>query len=465
MKKSLLLAIAALALVGCSRHSLVTDPSEANGKLVPVEFSVQRQNMTKATNLEAVKHYNFGVFAWKVNGSNSLADAEVMNNYLVGYSNGTDKGYDKTNATTYAEGAGTLKDHTSPWFYEGLGTAEYKYEGTDGFYKKTDDAYMSNNANQYLRYWDLAYANTNFYAYAPYNKSVTFAYDKTSHTGTLSFPATVIRDGYDNTLNPEYSKYDRSLSEFMYAGVQATNSDRQDVAVEFKHMDAQLNIRFYEEIVGYKVRIINLDGDTYKGIQAAPSVKDGDSYSKGSYYTTHGATVSYTATAIPTYTPEYSGATTAQTPLQFKVPEDVEFVPASVNNPTNQTYSYSSTVYYPVAQPANSKTGFTFHISYQVIAEDNNEVITVRNATVHVPYVSGSTKITVWQPNVKYTYTFKFTKNTTGTTDPAVTIDPTDPTASTTKSLYPIVFDNATIADYSTPENISEYTVSENTNY
>ena len=79
MKKSLLLAIAALALVGCSRHSLVTDPSEANGKLVPVEFSVQRQNMTKATNLEAVKHYNFGVFAYKVNGSStSLADASSV---------------------------------------------------------------------------------------------------------------------------------------------------------------------------------------------------------------------------------------------------------------------------------------------------------------------------------------------------------------------------------------------------
>ena len=168
MKKSIFLALsAAVALVGCSRQGLVTDPT-GNAREFPIEFSVQKKNLTKVASLESVNHYNFGVYAYKVNGKNGLADAEVMNNYLVGYSNGTDKGYDKSNATTYAGTAGTTADHTSPWFYEGLGTVEYKYDGSAGFYKKTDTDYMSNNANQYLRYWDLAYANTNFYAYAPY---------------------------------------------------------------------------------------------------------------------------------------------------------------------------------------------------------------------------------------------------------------------------------------------------------
>ena len=38
-----------------------------------------------------------------------------------------------------------------------------------------------------------------------------------------------------------------------------------------------------------------------------------------------------------------------------------------------------------------------------------------------------------------------------------------DPTPSTQKSLYPIVFDNVTISDYT--ENVSEYVVSNGTNY
>ncbi len=163
-----------------------------------------------------------------------------------------------------------------------------------------------------------------------------------------------------------------------------------------------------------------------------------------------------------------------------------KIIKEKVTTGTTQDYSYSPTIYYPVAQPTSDKTewtntGFTFHVSYRIIAEDNKEVITVHNATVHVPVTgivvsnnetdpvtpsndnhvaSGSNYyITAWQPNVKYTYTFKITKNSTGTTNPTTTIDPTDPTPSTTKSLYPIVFDAATIDDYSV--NYSEYTVSE----
>lgn len=492
MKKSLLLAIAALALVGCSRHSLVTDPSEANGKLVPVEFSVQRQNMTKATNLEAVKHYNFGVFAWKVNGSNSLADAEVMNNYLVGYSNGTDKGYDMANATTYKNATSSLDDHFSPWFYEGLGTKEYTKPGAK-FYQTTDTDYMSNNEYQYLRYWDLAYGNTNFYAYAPYNKNVTFTHASGESTMTFG-SANTIRDGYDEPLNSAYSAYSRTLGEYMYAGVHATNADLKDVVVPFAHMGAQLLLRFYEDVPGYKVELIDLNedngtikngvtGDVTKGIQLTPAKVGTPSYTTGSYYTTQGATVTFAeADAKPTYTPNWTGSTTSETPLMFLVPvagkstaadapanltayNGHNIIPEVVATGT-QVYSYSPTIYYTVAQPTTSETGFTMHVSYRIIAEDNQEVITVHNATVHIPYKDSSDKlITVWQPNNKYVYTFKITKNTTGTTNPGGVIDPTDPTPSTTKSLYPIVFDNATIEDYTLSASESDLSKEGTTNY
>ena len=471
MKQSLLLAIAALALVGCSRHSLVTDPSEVSG----------------------VKHYNFGVFAWKVGGKNGLSDAEVMNNYLVGWSNGSNKGYDMANATTYKNAAGSLDDHTSPWFYESLGTAEYTYEGTDGFYKKTDADYMSKNANQYLRYWDLAYANTNFYAYAPYNKNVTFTH--ASGESTMTFGgANTIRDGYDEPLNSVYNAYSRTLGEYMYAGVHATNADLKDVVIPFAHMGAQLLLRFYEDVPGYKVELIDLDadngtiktgvtGDITKGIQLTPAKVGTPSYTTGSYYTTQGATVKFAeADAKPTYTPDWTGSTISKTPLMFLVPvagkstaadapanltayNSHNIIPEVVTTGT-QVYSYSPTIYYTVAQPTTSETGFTMHVSYRIIAEDNQEVITVHNATVHIPYKDSSDKlITVWQPNNKYVYTFKITKNTTGTTKPVGVIDPIDPTPSTTKSLYPIVFDNATIEDYTLSASDSDLSKEGTTNY
>lgn len=677
-----LLVVAAI-MMGCTTHDLVNDiggDSGNNGNQTPIDFNVQKQNITRATNFETVNHFNFGVWAWKVGGKNSPDDVEVMNNYLVGYSNETTKkGYSHANSTTWSANPGTTLDHTSPWFYEGLGKDEYTYSGDEGFYKSTDAAFMSKNEKQVLRYWDLAYTNTNFYCYAPYNANVQFTHtdaaDTKTGTSTMTFSANTIRDGYDEPQNSAYNDYSRTLGEYMYAGVQSTNADRADVTIPFRHMGAQLLIRFYEDIPGYKVEIIDLDGDygtlaagitagdNTKGIQATPAIqntalikytteeakafnatltgalnstdaltaeqalaynkatiplaktvgdmlseteataynatlagalgsttplteeqaatfnrtmtpetdKDADdvlseeeaaaynatldgaiisetaltvaeasaynaamvagvksadavltddeataynqtlpgakrpgdmitpgTYDLGSYYTNQGATVTFAESdASTTYTPSWTGSNTVQTPLMFKIPQadcstsgdapaNLEDF-AGLNTTTHkviqekvaygaQAYSYSPTIYYPVAQPTTSTTGLTFHISYRIIAEDNKESITVHNATVHVPYKGAADPsstdpttidettdkfITVWQPNVKYTYTFKFTRGTNGTTDPDVPIDPNDPVVPDTISLFPIVFDYATISDYTS--NYSEYKVSEET--
>ena len=449
------LAVAAV-LLSCSKDDVVKEPVVVQQETqVPIGFNVRKQNITRSASLETSRHYNFGVWAWTIQSLESQADAEQMNNYLVGYSDGISIGYDKTGAST-----------SSPWFYEKLGKTEYTYNGTAGFYKADQTAYMSANPTQALQYWNRAYDKTNFYCYAPYDADVTFT--KGATTSTMTFPgASTIRDGYDEPLDPIYIGIDLSLSEFMYAGVQATNANLATVTVPFKHMGAQLFIRFYEDIPGYKVEMIDLSSSA-KGIQAEPAIKSETAYTKGSYYTTQGATITFAeATAAPTYTPNWTGSTAVQRPLIFKIPQaDLSTASLAPSNLTDfaglgttthqviqektatgtQEYSYSPTIYYPVAQPDTSATGFTFHISYRLIAEDNKEVITVNDAAVHVPAFgtivsataetpSQPTPITVWQPNMRYVYTFKITDQT----------------------LSPIVFDAATLGDYT--ENSSEYFV------
>ena len=449
------LAVAAV-LLSCSKDDVVKEPVVVQQETqVPIGFNVRKQNITRSASLETSRHYNFGVWAWTIQSLESQADAEQMNNYLVGYSDGISIGYDKTGAST-----------SSPWFYEKLGKTEYTYNGTAGFYKADQTAYMSANPTQALQYWNRAYDKTNFYCYAPYDADVTFT--KGATTSTMTFPgASTIRDGYDEPLDPIYIGIDLSLSEFMYAGVQATNANLATVTVPFKHMGAQLFIRFYEDIPGYKVEMIDLSSSAM-GIQAEPAIKSETAYTEGSYYTTQGATVTFAETnAAPTYTPNWTGSTAVQRPLIFKIPQaDLSTASQAPANLTNfaglgttthhiiqekaasgtQEYSYSPTIYYPVAQPSTSTTGFTFHISYRLIAEDNKEVITVNDATVHVPafgtIVSGTAEtpsqpsaITVWQPNMRYIYTFKITA----------------------QSLSPIVFDAATLGDYT--DYSSEYFV------
>lgn len=67
-----------------------------------------------------------------------------------------------------------------------------------------------------------------------------------------------------------------------------------------------------------------------------------------------------------------------------------------------------------------------------------------------------------WKPNYSYTYIFKITKNSNGSTD---TVAPTDPDNDTTIdkneiALFPIVFDGCTVEDYET-EIENDYTISD----
>ena len=362
-----------------------------------------------------------------------------MNNYLVGYSNGTNKGYEKKGASTWDGSAGSETDHKSPWFYENLGKEEYSYDGAS-FYNKSQTAYMSANEHQYLRYWDLAYRTTEFFAYAPYRATgVTFD----DHKKIITVAHGAQTAGYD----------DASLQEFIYAGAEAINADLKDVTLKFKHLGAQLNLRFYENVPGYRIEIIDVDG-TGTGIQATPATMTDNgtskTYTKSEYYTDCGATIDYASNPnTPVATVNFTGANTTDANLVFAIPGN-GVIPEVVATGT-QTYANSPTVYYPVAQPKNSKTGFTFHVSYKLIAKDNAEEITVNDARVYVPandvVGSDSTFIAAWQPNTKYTYTFKITRNSTGSTDPKYP-DVTDPTVPSTPALYPIVFDGATIVDY-----------------
>ena len=243
--------------------------------------------------------------------------------------------------------------------------------------------------------------------------------------------------------------------------------------LKFKHLGAQVNLRFYEDVRGYKVQIIDVT-DAESGIQATPATKSGNTYTKADYYTSCGATIDFTTVGTPTATVNHKDASKTQANLKFLIPAGTKdglteypsklgtnynVIPEAVADVNTQTQDYakSSTIYYPVAQPENSEVGFTFHVSYKLIAEDNGEEITVHNARVYVPAKNGSGFIAAWQPNTKYTYTFKITKDSKGTTKPDDTIDITKPDVPADPTVYPIVFDGATVEDYNAKDSSSDF--------
>ena len=467
MKKSLILALAATAMAACTNDVDYSSSDQGNPNNT-IGFQVLgRNSITRAQSLQDAGHYNFGVFAYKSTDNVN----NVMSNYLVGYMDDANKkGYYMTsqNQTTEGDKEGVLNGQ-SRWAYEMLGNKEYDYRGTEGYYTVDDAFYMSNVEKQYLRYWDNASAFTNFYAYAPYvnRSSVTggteVIYDNS--TQQMTFPATSIKAGYD----------DPSQYEFMYAANPVANADYgHDVSLNFKRINAKVQIKFWEDIDGYSVRILDLSS-TYNGVYAAPAKRTGDnasySYSKGKYVKTTGATVNFKASSPTTggnpkpiadnpdvdfNSPEpYEDSATDM--LKFKAPA------ADAIGTTRLLATASPTVYYAI--PKNNSTdtetdeydcGFTFHVTYELIST-TGERIKVNDATVHVP-----SDVCNWESNTSYTYIFRITKNSNGTTDTPSTIDPTSPDVTTEDALYPIVFDNCTVTDYE--ENNSDWSITGGTN-
>ena len=427
--KKFAIATASLALLAsCSSDTELTGKQEIETKANAIGFEVLNRNgiITKAgegrANLHESGHYNFGVFAYKNNNSGGQ---EIMNNYLVGYNGanvtGSCVGYYMNNVQT------TL--NTSNWAYEKLGSTDYTYEGTDGYYKKSDTFYMSNVANQYLKYWDMSSQSVEFYAYAPYiNGTATATIDYLSKTITI--PVEGIEDGYD----------DESKHEYMFAYNIVNNSQYgSQVQLNFKRISARLNIKFYEDVKGYKVDILNLMENDNSGVAAAPAkaVESGNTttYQYGTLYHKGGAEIDFSDTnplLTVTGNPAETFNRDAQDHIKFAIPTET-----LTEEKTDA--KASATDYYVIpANDDNTQTGLTFHVTYKLTSEDTGETIIVRNATVHVKY-----DYCQWQPNYVYTYIFRITKSSTGSTG-SPDIDPSDPSVGE-QALYPIIFDDCTV--------------------
>ena len=449
-------------MASCSSDFDLSEGGGNAGGSDVIGFQMRTGNTSRATTgLQNSGHYNFGVFGYKENDKVN----PIMADYLVGYFDAA-KGYDPETGSTVGDQPG-IADGKSYWMYEKMGYGQFT--GTyAGETVNPNTPYASNNEGQYLRFWDNKATQTCFYAYAPYvntgatGKTVTYV-DGTpkgsSHdTYVLTIPNGTIKHGFD----------DPSTYEFMYASAKVLVGDYgHDVSLKFNRLNAKVNIKFWEDIEGYSVRLIDLT-PAY-GVAATPSIKNGGGsygYQKGTIYTANGAKIQFNANAAFQSLKQYAGETTSD-PLNFKTPT------ASLIGENRVMATPSPSTYYAIPKGSTAgvlpndadnytdvgtlhdslaKTGLTFHVSYELIST-TGEKITVTDATVHVPkdYCN-------WEANKHYTYIFRITKNSNGSTG-TTTPKPEDPEVPTVNALYPIVFDNCVVEDWTTED--SEWNITD----
>lgn len=489
MKKFLLMAAVATTLVNCSSDFDFSEGQGGGGVSDVIGFQVQGRNSIKRGALQKANHYNFGVFAYKSTDQTN----NIMDNYLVGYLDlDFNKGYSKSGSTT-DDKPGQV-DGKSNWMYEGMGWAQFHgtYAGEN---VAKGSKYASNNEYQYLRYWDKSADYTYFYAYVPYlnaeansNKTVSYVDGTAKGTDTdpitgaalntdkyvMTFPNGTIKHGYDDVQAYEY----------MYASTKVGKANYgHDVQLEFKRLNAKVNIKFWEDIPGYSVHMIDLGAvtdpesgtSTYYTISAVPSIKEAGQgtygYRKGIIYTQNGVKIQF-SDGVNTGIKQYAGET-SPAPLAFATPTAAQIGENRVDATASTTTYFAIPKYHNEVvlkndaknigqtQPCESDlavTGLTFHVSYELIST-TGEKITVKDATVHVP-----SDYCEWKENTRYTYIFKITTNSNGTTG-SETPKPTDPAVPTETALYPIVFDNCTVEEWKDNESEWEITDASNTWY
>lgn len=413
-------AIAALALASCANDDFLgevpgNDPSAINGK--EISFSGEAGKMSRATGSEtdATKLGNrFWVYGTK---KISETDKLVYNNYLV----------------KYTTKAGTTSN-TKTWQYSGLNNSSDKEgENTYNYIPAIDGAY---SAEQGLKFWDYSASSYTFTAFsAPSN-------DLTGESPKIKVKKET-NGNYTITLNANADVDKLYFADKME--VSSTNKYNQAVQFTFRNLIAKVRVGMYTTIPGYTVQIKKFyagenlgTADENKFVASAENTAlklDGSSY-----------TVSYNDNGTPTLDISTAGRAASQsTTLEL----GSNLLNTNLGTKRDEATYDQSDKSFTCFLPQTANNDMKIKVDYQLTSTDGSgETIDVNGATVTV-----DKKDINWQINHSYTYIFKISENTNGST------------GNDTVGLFPITFD-AVVKDLTSANDSheQEFTKNQSTN-
>ena len=406
MKQYLFLATAiatASLFTGCSNNEYVGDQPEAfNGTDGAIAFSMGKANTTREGegNSKDADKLNkvFYVYGTKTL-SGPYEPVVVFNNYKVSY----------------------LDDPKSPsntngWEY--VGQSYQNKEGANVTPNYTQN--QSGTPSQSIKYWDYSASSYNFYAFSAKPTDISNAYIQVKKitSGGNEYEVTVKQEASVSDL---YFADKVEISKSTNSTATVSNEYGGFVTLAFRNVGSKIRMGFYETIPGYSVKI---DALTIACPNSTPK-SDGTSKVTVKYDSnTAENTPNQPVITIESFDSQSSlnlgGNATAAT----KIGEDYAHL----------TWTKSGDNYTPVWPQSALTSGICkVTVDYTLTSTDGSgETIKVTGATAEVP-----TECIKWQSNYAYTYVFKISDQTNGTTGSAG-----DPAG-----LYPITFD-ALVADY-----------------
>lgn len=404
MKKYLIFAASALALASCSSDDFLGDnPGNVQNATTAINFGGEAGKITRATSNEgSTEKMLDGQF--KVYGVKKKLDniEHVFPNYSV-----------------WDVAAKNTTSNTNGWEYVGKkGDADL---GT-GNITLTQD--------QTIKYWDYSASEYHFVAGSPIGKFYLNPFpgqDITSAniTGLAGHIEANDAEGTGTALE--------TYPVYVAAPVKVENTGYQKpVTFTFKRQQSMVRVGFYETIPGYTITDIKF----YEADATVPAGNNIILYSSTNDYFVGGSniegTISYDwAAENPSYTFAYTNNLTKS--KNWYAGKLTTLAKTSAETNVDILYGTDkdmSTAGYFTVLPTQAENASPILIKcdYTLTSDDNSgEEIKVTGATAAIPAAFSK-----WETNTRYTYLFKISDNTNGTTGTPGTSDPV--------GLFPITF-------------------------
>lgn len=405
MNKFFIAAASALALASCSSDDFLGEiqGNEQNGATSAINFGGDTGKITRATETggataAGLLENNFVVVGFKGNNTEA-ANNEVyaFDHYNVNFKDGSE-------FSTESNRAG--------WEYV---NQDMKVKGTN----PAASLAQSGASQQTIKYWDHSCASYDFIAFSMGKKDAASKYATPTHVDKANLAtAAYTLTGNVNTLSECYISDMKTVKEKDY--------NKTSVSMSFRHLASKVRMALFEIVPGYVISDVKFYTDP-----TSTTTDNTEGTLIGKFNNSGTLTVYFPKTGtVNAEDKDYNKAhvrfTKSTTAGETGVLNHKGFGAVNYNNqaegtiPAGKTYlsqnaaepSYCGAGYQNVLPSEGAASAITLRIDYKLTSVDGSkETINVKGATATVP-----AEYTEWKSGYAYTYIFKISQDTNGST-------------------------------------------------
>lgn len=402
MNKFFIAAASALALASCSSDDFLGEiqGNEQNGATSAINFGGDTGKITRATTK-----------------GNAAADLLENNFVVVGFKGSKT---DAANNETYAFDHYNVNFKDGSAFSTESNRAGWEYVNQDMKVKGADKSLAQSGATQQtIKYWDHSCASYDFIAFSMGKKDAASKYATPTHVDKDNLAtAAYTLSGNVNTLSECYISDMKTVTE--------PNYNKTSVSMSFRHLASKVRMALFEIVPGYVISDVKFYTDA-----TSPTTDNTEGTLIGEFNNSGTLTVYFPTTgtkhaAEKDYNKAHVRFTKSTTAGETGVLNHKGFGAVNYNNqaegtiPAGKTYlsqnaadpSYCGAGYQNVLPSEGAASAITLRIDYKLTSVDGSkETINVKGATATVP-----AEYTEWKSGYAYTYIFKISQDTNGST-------------------------------------------------